>query len=265
VVPVGNDAGEHGVPLAADPDAPGFVGDVPEELPAELVEPEEFGKLEFVELEFVEPEFVGVGPAPGFAVAGLEPGFEVAGFVEPAVPGALRKSVPHGDPLGVARLVLAAAGIRYGPALQSASRTVRRIRVHREGDWCQAWLVPENSIRACFPEKSRSATIPSGGFAETFAELSVVSQVVPTVSRSGPAAWPSGLSGVAVTGEHWAIVQLARQQSMDNNVTIFADINLASKTDSLVLPQGFSGREEMLRDQVAQNVLRKILSEITLR
>jgi hypothetical protein len=79
---------------------PTLVDDVPEELPAELVEPEEFGKLEFVELEFVEPEFVGVGPAPGLAVAGLEPGFEVARFVEPAVPGALRGSVPHGDPLG---------------------------------------------------------------------------------------------------------------------------------------------------------------------
>ncbi len=51
------------------------------------------------------------------------------------------------------------------------------------------------------PEKSRSATIRSGRFAETFAELLVVSQVVPTesrsqpvVSRSGPAAWPSGLA-----------------------------------------------------------------------
>lgn len=89
MVPVGNDAGGHGVPLAADSDAPGFVGDVPEELPAALVEPEEFGKPEFIELEFVEPEFVVVGSAPGFAVAGLEPGFEVAGFVEPAVPGEL--------------------------------------------------------------------------------------------------------------------------------------------------------------------------------
>ena len=71
------------MPLPVDPDAPGFVCDVPEELPAEFVEPE-FGKL-----EFVEPEFVVVGSDPGFAVAGLEPGFEVAGFGEPAVPGAL--------------------------------------------------------------------------------------------------------------------------------------------------------------------------------
>jgi hypothetical protein len=55
VVPVGNDAGGHGLPLAVDPDAPGFVCDVPEELPAEFVEPE-FGKLEFVEPEFVGPE-----------------------------------------------------------------------------------------------------------------------------------------------------------------------------------------------------------------
>jgi hypothetical protein len=121
VVPVGNDAGGHGIPLAADPDAPGFVCDVPEELPAELVEPEEFGKL-----EFVEPEFVVVGSAPGFAVAGLGPRFEVAGFVEPAVPGALPGSVPHGDPLGV------------------ICGTVRRIRVHRRrrragarSGWCR--------------------------------------------------------------------------------------------------------------------------------
>ena len=93
------------MPLEVDPDAPGFVCDVPEELPAEFVELE-FGKLEFVEPEFVEPEFAEpeflvVGSDPGFAVAGLEPGFEVAGFVEPAVPGALPGSVPHGDPLGV--------------------------------------------------------------------------------------------------------------------------------------------------------------------
>lgn len=102
VVPVGNDAGGHAVPLAVDPDAPGFVCDVPEELPAEFVEPE-FGKLEFVEPEFVEPEFAEPEfvSDPGFAAAGLEPGFELAGFVEPAVPGALPGSVPHRDPLGV--------------------------------------------------------------------------------------------------------------------------------------------------------------------
>jgi len=39
----------------------GFVCEVPEELPAELVEPEEFGNF-----EVVEPEFVVVGSAPGF-------------------------------------------------------------------------------------------------------------------------------------------------------------------------------------------------------
>ena len=89
-VPFGNDAGVHGVGLAADPDAPGFVCNVPDQLPAALVESEEFSTL----------EFVVVGSAPGFAVAGLEPGFEVAGFVEPAVPGALPGSVPHGGPLG---------------------------------------------------------------------------------------------------------------------------------------------------------------------
>ena len=41
-----------------------------------------------------------------------------------------------------------------------------------------------------------------------------------------------------MTGELWAIVQLAQQQSMNNNVIIFADMNLVSKTDSLVLPSG---------------------------
>ena len=77
------------MPLAVDPDAPGFVCDVPEELPAEFVEPE-FGKLEFVEPEFVEPKFVVIGSDPGFAVAGLEPEFEGSGFVEPPFPGACR-------------------------------------------------------------------------------------------------------------------------------------------------------------------------------
>ena len=86
------------------PTPPGFVCDVPGELPDEFVEPK-FGRLELVELEFVEsefaePEFVVVGSGPGFALAGLEPGFDVAGFVEPAVPGALPGSVPHGDPRG---------------------------------------------------------------------------------------------------------------------------------------------------------------------
>jgi hypothetical protein len=188
VVPGGNDAGGHGVPLEVDPDAPGFVCDVPEELPAEFVEPE-FGKLEFVEPEFVEPEFaepefVVIGSDPGFAVAGLEPGFEVAGFVEPAVPGALPGSVPHGDPLGV----LPGLFVVFGFTVEGDVR-VPEVRV------------PENSIPACFPEKSRSATIHSGGFAETFAELSVVSQVAPmelrsqaAVLRSGPEARPSGLA-----------------------------------------------------------------------
>ena len=85
----------------------------------------------------------------------------------------------------------------------------------------------------------------------------------------GVAVWAGGVAvwagGVAVTGEVWAIVQLAQQQSMNNNVIIFADITLVSKTDSLVLPSGFSGREEMLRDHVAQDVLRGIQSEVTLR
>jgi hypothetical protein len=94
VVPVGDDAGGQGVPLAADPDvAPEFVCDAPEVLLPEFAEPE------FGELEFVEPEFVVAGSDPGFGVAGLEPGFDVAGFVEPAVPAALGR-VPHGDPLG---------------------------------------------------------------------------------------------------------------------------------------------------------------------
>ena len=97
-----------------------------------------------------------------------------------------------------------------------------------------------------------------------------------TVAGGGVAVWAGGVAvwagsvavwagGVAVPGELWAIVQLAQQQSMNNNVIIFADITLVSKTDSLVLPSGFSGRAEMLRDHVAQDVLRKVQSEITLR
>jgi hypothetical protein len=105
VVPLGDDAGGQGVPLAVDPDlAPEFVCDAPEVLLPEFVEPE------FGELEFVEPEFVVVGSDPGLGVAGLEPGFEVAGFVELAVPGALPGRVPHGDPLGIGPGVFVAFG-----------------------------------------------------------------------------------------------------------------------------------------------------------
>jgi hypothetical protein len=68
-----------------------------------------------------------------------------------------------------------------------------------------------------------------------------------------------------VTSELWTLVQLAQQRSMNNHVIIFVDINLVSKTDSVVLASGFSGREEMLRDHVAQDGLRGIQSEITLR
>lgn len=183
------------MPLEVDPDAPGFVCDVPEELPAEFVEPE-FGKLEFVEPEFVEPEFaepefVVIGSDPGFAVAGLEPGFEVAGFVEPAVPGALPGSVPHGDPLGVLPGLFVVFGF-----------TVEGDVLLPEVGWCRRIRSRHASRR------SRVRTIHSGGFAETFAELFVVSQVVPmesrsqaavlrsglVVSRSGPEAWPSGLA-----------------------------------------------------------------------
>ena len=53
------------------------------------------------------------------------------------------------------------------------------------------------------------------------------------VAGGGVAVWAGG---VAVPGELWAIVQLAQQQSMNSNVIIFTDINLASKTDSHVLP-----------------------------
>jgi hypothetical protein len=101
VVPVGDDAGGQGVPLAVDRDvAPEFVCDASEVL---LPEPE------FGELEFVEPEFVVAGSDPGFGVAGLEPGFDVAGFVEPAVPAPLGR-VPHGDPLGIVPGVLVEFG-----------------------------------------------------------------------------------------------------------------------------------------------------------
>jgi len=104
VVPVGEDAGGQGVPLAVDPDvAPEFVGDTPEVLLPEFAEPE------FGDLEFVEPEFVVAGSDPGFGVAGLEPGFDVAGFVEAAVPAALGR-VPQGDPLGIVPGVLVEFG-----------------------------------------------------------------------------------------------------------------------------------------------------------
>ena len=80
------------MPLEVDPDAPGFVCDVPEELPAEFVEPE-FGKL-----EFVEPEFVVVGSDPEFAGG-------IRAWVRGRRIGRTRRSrhasgsVPHGDPL----------------------------------------------------------------------------------------------------------------------------------------------------------------------
>ena len=148
-VPVGNDAGGHGVRLAADPDAPGFVCDVPEELPAELVEPEEFGKL-----EFVEPEFVVVGSAPGFAVAGLEPGFEVAGFAEPAVPGAFPGSVPHGDPLGVVPGLFVVFGFTVeGDVLVPARGWCRRIRSRHAS---RRSRVRRRSIRAALRRRLRS-------------------------------------------------------------------------------------------------------------
>ncbi len=77
VVPVGEDAGGQGVPLAVDPDvAPEFVGDTPEVLLPEFAEPE-FGDLEFV--------------------------------VEAAVPAALGR-VPQGDPLGIVPGVLVEFG-----------------------------------------------------------------------------------------------------------------------------------------------------------
>ena len=167
VVPGGKDAGGHGVPPAVDPDAPGFVCDVPEELPAEFVEPE-FGKL-----EFVEPEFVVVGCASGFAVAGLEPGSEVAGFVEPAVPGAVTESVPHGDPLGVVPGLFVVIGVHR-----------RRRRAGARRGWCRRI----RSRHASRKSRVRRRSIPAA--LRRRAELSVVSQVVPTVSRPGLAEWP---------------------------------------------------------------------------
>jgi len=165
-------------------------------LPAELVEPEEFGKL-----EFVEPEFVVVGSAPGFAVAGLEPGFEVAGFAEPAVPGAFPGSVPHGDPLGVVPGLFVVFGFTV------------------EGD----------------------VLVPGVAGAGEFDPGMLPGEVA--FAAGGVAVWAGGVAvragGVAVPGELWAIVQLAQQQSTNNNLIIFADINLISKTDSLVLRSGF--------------------------
>jgi hypothetical protein len=66
------------------------------------------------------------------------------------------------------------------------------------------------------------------------------------VRAGGVAVWAGG---VAALGELWAIIQLALQQKMNNNLIIFADINLASKTDSLVLhPDCPIERRSMLRD-----------------
>jgi hypothetical protein len=59
------------------------------------------------------------------------------------------------------------------------------------------------------------------------------------VGGGGVAVWAGGVAvwaGLGLPGELWAIAQLAQQQTMNNNVIIFTDINLASKTDSHVLP-----------------------------
>jgi hypothetical protein len=231
VVPGGKDAGGHGVPPAVDPDAPGFVCDVPEELPAEFVE-SEFAKLEF-EPEFAEPqfdgpEFVAVGSAPGFAVVGLEPGFEVAGFVKPAVPGALPGSVPHGDPLGIVPGLFVVSGFTV------------------EGDV----LVPDVAGAGEFDPGMLPGEVAFGD--DPFGRLcgdvcGVVCGVAGcadgvtgagggvAVRTEGGAVWAGG---VAVPAELWDISQLAQQQNMNNNVSIFADMNLTSKTDSHALPPG---------------------------
>jgi hypothetical protein len=203
VVPLGDDAGGQGVPLAVDPDvAPEFVCDAPEVLLPEFVEP-----------EFGEPEFVVVGSDPGLGVVGLESGFDVAGFVEPAVPGALPGSVPHGDPLGVVPVVFVVFGFTV------------------EGDV----LVPGVAGAGEFEPGMLPGEVAFGD--DPFGLLCGVVCGAEGCA-DGVAVWAGG---VAVPGELWAIVQLAQHQSMNNNVIIFADINLASKTDSLVLPSGFFG------------------------
>lgn len=189
-VPVGNDAGGHGVRLAADSGAPGSVCDVREELAAELVEPEEFGTL-----EFVEPEFVAVGSAPGFSVAGLEPWFEVAGFVEPAVPGALPGSVPHGDPAGAVPALFAYSG--------SPSKATC---------WCQAWLVPEDSGMLPGEVALGDVVPPCGDVCGVVGGVAGCGDEV-AFAAGGFALWAGGVAvwagGVAVPCELWAIVQLA--------------------------------------------------------
>lgn len=78
----------------------------------------------------------------------------------------------------------------------------------------------------------------------------------------GVAVWAGGVAvwggGVAVPGELWAIVQLAQQQSMNNNLIIFADISFASKTDSRVLPSAFFRSSGNVARSCWQDVLRKI-------
>ena len=166
-------------------------------------------------------------------MAGLEPGFEGAGFVEPAVPGALPGSVPHGDPLGV----LAGLFVVFGFTV--------------EGDV----LVPEVGGAGEFDPGTLPGEVAFGD--DPFGRLcgdvcGVVCGVAGcadgvTVAGGAVAVWAGGVAvwagsvavwagGVAVPGELWAIVQLAQQES--NNVIIFADINLAPKTDLHVLPSG---------------------------
>ena len=266
MVPVGDDAGGHGVSLAADPDPPGFVCAVPEELPDEFVEPE-FGKLELVELEFVEsefvePEFVVVGSGPEFAVAGLEPGFDVAGFVEPAVPGALPGSLPHGDPRGVVPGLFVVFGFTVeGDVLVPG--------VAGAGEFDPGMLPGEVAFgddpfgRRCGDVSgvvcgvsgcADGVAVAADGVAVWFGGVAVW--------FGGVAVWAGGVAdwagGVAVPGELWAIVHLPQQQSMNNSVIIFAEINLASKTSCR---RDFSARAEMLRDHVVQDVLREIQSE----
>jgi hypothetical protein len=261
------------VPLAVDPDAPGFVCDVPEELPAEFVELE-FGKLEFVEPEFVEPEFAEpeflvVGSDPGFAVAGLEPGFEVAGFVESAFPGALPGSVPHGDPLGVVPglfvvfgftvegdvLVPEVAGAgEFDPGMLPGEVALGDDPFGRLcGDICGVVC----GVAGC----ADGVAVAGGGVAVWAGGVAVWAGGV-AVWAGGVAVWAGG---VDVPGELWAIVQLAQQQSMNNNVIIFADINLASKTDSHVLPSGFFRSSGNVARSCCARWVCKIQSEIPLR
>ncbi len=191
-------------------------------------------------------------------MAGLKPGFEVAGFVEPAVPGAFPGSGPHGDLLGVVPGLFVVfrftvEGDVLVPGVAGAGESDPGMlpgEVAFGDDPCGRLCGVVCGVAGC----ADGVAVAGGGVA---------------VWAGGVAVWASGVAvwagGVAVPGEPWAIVQLAQQQSMNNNVIIFADINVASKTDSHVVPSGFFRSSGNVARSCCARCVCKIQSEIPLR